>query len=113
MTSGGVDRGAGTRAALPGPPERWAALFETALWTAPIGLAVFNLELHYLFVNERLAELDRVPVDGHVGQTPIDVLGPLGEPIAEALGRVLASGMPVLDQQLVRPVLTSNVNYYP
>ena len=114
MTEGGVGRRTGerTRAPMPGPPERWATLLDTVLWTAPVGIAVFDLELRYLFVNERLAELDQVPSDAHVGQTPIDVLGPAGELIAEALGRVLASGIPLLDRSLAGPA-SSTVHYYP
>ena len=44
MTEGGVGRRTGerTRAPMPGPPERWAALLDTVLWTAPVGIAVFD-----------------------------------------------------------------------
>lgn len=103
-----------------GAPDRWAALFETALWSAPVGVAVFDPELRYVFVNDRLAEIDRVPAAQHVGQSPIDLLGELGQPIAEALGRVLASGLPVLDQPFVGPLAGAvggpaawSASYYP
>jgi serine phosphatase RsbU (regulator of sigma subunit) len=98
---------------VPGPPERWAALFETVLWTAPVGIAVFDLELRYLLVNDRLAEWHGAPADEHVGRTPIDVLGRSGEPVAEALGRVLAGGMPVLDQPVAAAPASRTASYYP
>ncbi|MCZ6767325.1 MAG: PAS domain S-box protein, partial [bacterium] len=44
------------------------------LRNAPIGLCYFDKELRYLRINNWLADLNGIPVEGHLGRTIADVL---------------------------------------
>lgn len=45
----------------------------------PLGLAVLTSELRYLFVNERLARIDGVPAEAHIGRTVAEVVPALAD----------------------------------
>ncbi len=96
------------------------AVLETVITTAPEGFALFDTELRYVRVNERLAEINGVPAADHVGRTLAEVIPDLPTAETEALlRRVLETGMPVLDVEVhgvtgrePRP-RTFLVSYYP
>ncbi|MCC6831860.1 MAG: PAS domain-containing protein [Thermoleophilia bacterium] len=59
-----------------------------------VGVAIFDADLRYRFVNAPLAEINGVPADHHLGRRMIDVLPDLAE--ADAIMRsVLDGGEPV------------------
>ena len=72
------------------------ALFENAA----VGLAVWDLELRFQRVSPRLAALDGVPAEAHVGRRPSEVLPELGPRLEEVLRAVLASAGPVRDVEV-------------
>ena len=67
---------------------------------APIGLAIWDRELRYLRINERLAEMNGLSPDEHLGRTILEVLPHLGTEIARTLRSVLATGEPILDLEV-------------
>lgn len=75
------------------------AEIESIYNTAPIGLAVFDTELCYLRINERLAEINGVPAADHIGKTPRDIVPQMAHIAEEILTRILETGEPVLDAE--------------
>lgn len=63
--------------------------------TAPLGLALFDKELHYRRVNERLAEINGLSAREHLGKTIQEVVPSLAEQAERTLRRVLETGQSV------------------
>jgi PAS domain S-box-containing protein len=68
--------------------------------TAPIGLAVLDRELRYLYVNPALASIDGLGALAHLGQRLDRVSPELGLDTAAALDRVLVSGEGIQDLEV-------------
>lgn len=67
---------------------------------APVGLAVLGIDFRYQRINARLAEINGVPVEAHIGRTVREVLPQLAD-VAEALVRqVAATGQPLLNHEI-------------
>ncbi|NJN45161.1 MAG: PAS domain-containing protein [Candidatus Competibacteraceae bacterium] len=77
--------------------RRQYAELETLYHTAPIGLALFDTELRYLRINERLADINGLPPAEHIGRTLEEVLPGVTDSVAPLLRQVILSGEPVLD----------------
>jgi PAS domain S-box-containing protein len=78
------------------PDELLAAL----LSQASIGVAVLDEDGHYLYVNERLAEINGVPVADHLGRSLRQVIPQLADVVERLHAQVLRTGEPVLDVQI-------------
>lgn len=63
---------------------------EAVYAAAPVGLAVLDRNLRYLRINERLAEINGVPVADHIGRTVQEVVPDISGQAVQALNRVLA-----------------------
>ncbi len=77
--------------------EQIATAAFRALAAAPIGLAVFDRELRFVYVNAWMAGVNGVPAEAHAGRTLRDLFPDDPEPVAtiEArIGAVLESGAP-------------------
>jgi PAS domain S-box-containing protein len=61
------------------------ALFDAA----PVGLCVFDREMRYVRINERLAEMNGIPAADHVGRTVREIVPDLDEQAIAAMARVL------------------------
>jgi PAS domain S-box-containing protein len=68
---------------------------------APIGIAYFDRDLRYRRVNQKLAELNGVPVEEHIGRTVAEVLPEMDQRVAEEIRRVLETGEPSIDVEFV------------
>jgi len=65
--------------------------------SAPVGLCVFDDQLRYVRINERLAEINGIPPEKHIGRTVREIVPDLAEK-AEAIYReIKETGNPVLD----------------
>ncbi len=62
--------------------------------SAPIGMAALDAGLRYLRVNERLAEINGVPAEAHLGRTIHEVLPQLADTLEPFYQSVFASGEP-------------------
>lgn len=67
--------------------------------SAPIALCVFDCQLRYLRVNRRLAEINGIPAEDHIGKTPQEIVPDLGELAERTLRRILQTGQPCLDME--------------
>jgi PAS domain S-box-containing protein len=74
--------------------RRQLAELETLYHTAPIGLAMFSTDLRFIRVNERLAEMNGIPAEQHIGRTPRQVVPGLTEQAESLLRHVLETGKP-------------------
>lgn len=77
--------------------RRQATELELIYRTIPIGLCVLDTELRYVHINARLAELNGIPAEAHLGKTVREVLPQVADRIEPLLRRVLETGLPVLD----------------
>lgn len=60
----------------------------------PIGLCVMDLDLRFLRINEKLAEINGLPVSAHLGKTVAEVLPSLHETAQSILQKILETGVP-------------------
>jgi len=68
--------------------------------SAKVGLCVFDEQLHFLRINEHMAELNGFEVSEHVGRSARDLLPDLAEKAEELRDRIVASGKPVLNIEI-------------
>ncbi len=97
-----------------------AALLNTLVMHAPVGFAVHDTDLRYLLINERLAAVNGLPAEAHLGRMLSEILPDLAPTVESLIRQVLATGEPVLDYEFVAapgpaPAQLRHwrVNYYP
>ena len=71
------------------------AIFERA----PVGLAVHDRSLRYVRINDRMAEINGLPAEEHIGRTVAEVV-PEVETAVHDLRRVLESGEPLTELEI-------------
>jgi len=74
---------------------------ETTYQGAPVGLCVFDRQLRYVRINDRLAEMNGLPVEAHLGRTPREIVPALADVIEGIAAKVFSTGQPVVDLELV------------
>ncbi|MGW4565257.1 SpoIIE family protein phosphatase [Streptomyces sp. NPDC004561] len=83
--------------------QQWAigqSVLDGFLTRSPVGMAVMDIELRYVWVNDTLERLGGVPREERMGRHLSDVLPGLQAEALEGLMRkVLATGMPVTDYE--------------
>jgi PAS domain S-box-containing protein len=78
-------------------------MLDAVLAASPVGQAFMDRELRYVHVNPALAALHGIPVDHHINRPMGEVL-PAWAPALEPLHlRVLETGEPLLEQEVVVP----------
>lgn len=70
----------------------------TLLRSVPAGFALFDLDLHFLHVNDRLAAINHRPAEAHIGRHVSEILPQLGNAIRGVTDQILATGEPVFRQ---------------
>ncbi len=74
---------------------------ETIYRTIPIGLAYLDKNLRYVRVNNRLAEINGVPAEMHIGHTIREVLPEnVADEMESLYQSILATGKPLLDLEI-------------
>lgn len=73
---------------------------ETLYARAPIGLCLLDRDLRFVRINERLAEINGLGVEQHLGRTVREVLPLLAREVEPLLQRVLATGEPVVEREV-------------
>lgn len=76
--------------------QRQLAELEGIYQSAPIGLAVLDARLRYRRVNARLAELNGLPVEAHLGKSVTQIVPTVAPKALPQVRRVLDSGEPIL-----------------
>jgi PAS domain S-box-containing protein len=67
---------------------------------APAGLVLLDKHLRYVQLNNRMAEINGVPVQDHLGKTVREVLPKFAPVIEPLLEKVMATGRPILNMEL-------------
>ncbi|WP_309744188.1 PAS domain-containing protein [Chamaesiphon sp. OTE_20_metabat_361] len=73
---------------------------EAIYLSAPIGLSYISNELKFVRVNERLAQINGLPIAAHIGLTIRDVLPEMADAIEALYRQVIESGEPIFDLEL-------------
>ncbi len=68
------------------------AELEAIYQRAPLGLAALDLDLRFLRINERLAEINGVPAAAHIGKTVQEIVPSLWESVVAVRDQVVKSG---------------------
>ncbi len=76
--------------------QRQLAEIETIYQSAPIGLGVLDCELRFVRVNQRLAEMNGLSVEAHLGHTVFELLPNLADQAEAMLRPILETGEPLL-----------------
>jgi PAS domain S-box-containing protein len=71
--------------------ERTATFLDSALESAPIGVAFYDHELRFQRVNEAIASINGLPAEAHLGRTIEEVVPGLAPTIRPIMERVLAN----------------------
>jgi PAS domain S-box-containing protein len=82
---------------------RQTAMFEAAVRTVPIAMAIIDPELRYIRVNAACATMTGLDVDAHPGRALREVNPLLTPGLERAMRQVLATGEPCLNFRLSRP----------
>ena len=80
--------------------EETLSQLDSLFSSAPVGLGFWDRELRCVRVNDSLAAINGVPADEHIGRTPTEVLGALGQEVEQLFERVLQTGQPITDLAL-------------
>lgn len=67
----------------------------------PVGLCVFDLNLNYMRVNERLAEINGISVNDHIGKHISDIVPAFQEISEKILKKILETGEPQLGVEFI------------
>ncbi len=77
-----------------------SAVLEGLYDTAPMGLAVLDVQLRYVRINNRLAEINGLSVAEHLGKTVREIVPDLADAVEPGLRCVLETGEPVIDLEI-------------
>ncbi|HEY0632623.1 MAG TPA: SpoIIE family protein phosphatase [Thermoleophilaceae bacterium] len=80
--------------------ESSRGLLDTLFASAPIGLGYFDSDLVCVRVNEAMARMSGMSMDEHVGRPLVELLGPLAERVLPLYRHALASGEPLVEQEV-------------
>ncbi|MBD2183497.1 PAS domain S-box protein [Planktothrix sp. FACHB-1355] len=81
--------------------QQQLAEIETIYHSAPIGLSVLDSELRFVRINQRLAEINGLPVEAHIDRTVREIVPNLADSAEQLLHSVLETGEPVLNVEII------------
>jgi len=73
---------------------------ESVLTDGPVGYAFLDMDLCFLWVSERIAIINGIPISDHIGRTAQEIAGHERWPLVKPLLERARSGEPVLDAAL-------------
>ncbi len=77
-----------------GVPANLSTLLTAFLRTAPVGVAMLDDQFRYQYINDRLAEINGISADAHIGRTVKEVVPLVVDDISSVLDSVLRLGAP-------------------
>jgi PAS domain S-box-containing protein len=93
---------------------------ESIYATAPVGLCFQDKDLKYIRVNQRLAEINGLPVSEHISRRFDEVVPELSEQLKPLYQQIIETGLPILNQEIhgttpAQPGVIRNwlASYYP
>lgn len=91
--------------------QRSETILNAFLTSSPIGLALFDKELRYLYANESLATLNDLPLQDHLGRTLQEVLPQVAPEFVPMLQQILETREPVLNFEFSGKTLSGQYRY--
>jgi PAS domain S-box-containing protein len=79
--------------------QRLSELLDTLLHTAPIGICLLDRDLCYEHINARLAEMNGLPVEMHLGRHISEIVPNLVDHIKTVTDRILTTGEAILNHE--------------
>lgn len=76
------------------------AELETIYDSTPVGLCVFDSNLTYLRINKRMAEINGVPAEDHLGRTPWEIVPEIADQAEAHLRQVLETDQPIRNVEI-------------
>ena len=73
---------------------------ESIYQTAPVGMAVLDTELRFVRINQKLAEINGLSIDDHLGRSVRELLPDLADEAEPQLRQVLQTGEPALNVEI-------------
>ena len=67
---------------------------ETLYDTTPVGLSLMDKELHWMRINQQLADINGFSVDDHIGKKQSELIPDIDERVAERMLKVFNTGEP-------------------
>jgi PAS domain S-box-containing protein len=80
--------------------RRAEAMIDAFFTGSPVGLAIVDADFRFVSVNERLADINGVPVEGHLGRTLREVVPDVADAIEPAWTKVMQTGVPVVMEEV-------------
>lgn len=80
--------------------QRQLAEIEAIYQSAPIGLNILDTNLRYVRINQRLAAMNGLPVDAHIGHTVQELFPNLADQLEAIVSQILATGEPLLNVEI-------------
>jgi PAS domain S-box-containing protein len=77
--------------------RRQLAQIEAIYASAPVGLCFVDAEQRFININNRLAEIDGIPLEKHIGRTVREVLPDAADTLEPVLRRVIETGEPSMN----------------
>ncbi len=81
--------------------QELASLFTLMVEQAPVGFAFFDTEFRYRFINEKLAEINGVPAEAHIGRMVLQVAPSIHDQAFAVFESVKRTSKPVIDRLLI------------
>ncbi|MFB2967639.1 PAS domain S-box protein [Aerosakkonema sp. BLCC-F183] len=81
--------------------QQQLAEIETIYHSAPIGLSVLDTELRFVRINQRLAEINGLPIEAHIDRTVREIIPHLADTAEQLLRSILETGEPVLNVEII------------
>jgi PAS domain-containing protein len=94
------DRDSNSSARVDGRMPGSEPIFAEFFYSSNAGLAIFDEQMRYRAVNSRLAAINGIPVESHLGKTLREVLGDIALQVESAMKQVMTTGRPVLSLEL-------------
>ncbi len=76
------------------------AEIESIYNSAHVGLCVFDRQLRFIRINERMAEINGVSAAEHIGRVPREIVPDLAEAAEQLAARIFDTGEPILNIEL-------------
>ena len=80
--------------------RRQLAEIESLYQTTPVGLAVLDTDLRFVRLNQRLAEINGLSVEAHIGRTVREIVPDLADSAESLLRGILETGEPIRNFEL-------------
>jgi PAS domain S-box-containing protein len=80
--------------------QRQLTEIEAIYQTAPIGLTIFDRDLRYVRINQRLAEMNGIDIDDHIGRTMREIVPTVADENEPLLYSIFATGEALLNLEI-------------